>query len=73
MSKGTTSASSLSGAALLRDYVEAKCINVQKFAKRVGVSRTAVYKWMEGSELPTRANARKVHDLTDGAVPHYTW
>lgn len=46
---------------------------VKKFAKRIGVSRTTIYNWLEGSSVPSRAHAKTIAAATKDAVPAIVW
>ena len=52
----------------LRDYLYKKRIRQIDFAKEVGISQTQLNKWINGSRIPSRKNAMKIEELTEGKV-----
>lgn len=46
---------------------------VEKFAKAVGVSRTTVYNWLDGTNVPSRHHAKVIAAKTKDAVPTIVW
>lgn len=46
---------------------------VHDFAKRLGVTRRALYLWRLGEFVPTVAHRKKIEKLTRGEVPASVW
>lgn len=46
---------------------------VTAFAEQIGVTTASVYNWINGESLPGRDAARKLEQVTDGAVSHADW
>lgn len=52
----------------LKDYLLKNDISVLEFAEEVGISFSAIYRFMKGKGRPTRENAYKIEKETRGAV-----
>lgn len=52
----------------LRDYLHKKRIRQIDFAKEVGIGQTQLSKWINGARVPSRKNALKIEELTNGKV-----
>ena len=57
----------------LEEYVEEYCINVTKFAKKIGVNRNTLLNIMKG-ETPSLHVAKLIKEATEGKVkPEDMW
>ena len=52
----------------LRDYLHKKRISQIDFAKIIGISETQLSRWLGGSRIPSRKNALKIEEVTEGKV-----
>lgn len=52
----------------LARYLEAKKISVPEFAKLIGVHRTSVIRFLDGTRKPALGTAQRIHSVTKGKV-----
>lgn len=52
----------------LKEWIERECVDRSKFAKKIGVERTALYLWEKGHIRPTYENLKKIVEATGGKV-----
>lgn len=52
----------------LETYLTERCIPVEKFATDLGVSATAVYRYLNGERYPRAKIISKIKELTNGMV-----
>ena len=57
----------------LSRWFEMSPITKLAFAEKVGVHRSQVYRWISGETRPDYEVARRIQDLTDGAVRLDDW
>ena len=57
----------------LKRYLAANHVREAEFARRVGVSRYAVNKWVRGERRPSLERAALIERATEGAVPWTSW
>lgn len=57
----------------LKDYMERHSITAALVAGRLGVSLSAVYKWIQGNRTPRMHVIRQIVQLTDGEVSYEDW
>ena len=57
----------------LKQYLTAKAIRQEDFARSVGASQPVVSKLVHGRINPGPELARKIHDETGGLVPFWSW
>lgn len=51
----------------LEEYFERYCINITAFARKIGKSKTYLYRLMQGS-IPKASDALLIEEATDGKV-----
>ena len=49
-------------------YLEKNAIPVEKFADKIGVHRTSIYRFMKGLAFPRPATLRRIKEATGGRV-----
>lgn len=49
-------------------YLEKHDIPVEKFADKIGVHRTSIYRFMKGLAFPRPATIRRIREATGGRV-----
>ena len=52
----------------LRNWLSDNKIAVAEFARRIGVRRSAVYRYLDGDRIPKRDAMRRIVAATQGAV-----
>ena len=52
----------------LNDYLKYANISHQEFANSIGVSLSALHKWLYGQRFPNRNHLQKVYEETKGEV-----
>lgn len=57
----------------LNQWMAVNRINAAKVAQRLGVSRAAVSRWINGKTMPSLAVAVKLERLSVGMVPASCW
>jgi len=57
----------------LKQYLEAQNIRQEDFAHRVGASQPVVSKLVHEKMNPGPELARRIHDVTGGDVPFWSW
>lgn len=57
----------------LADYIRAKGMKKQDFAKMVGVRGDSFSRWLSGHHRPGRAERILISMFTEGAVPVDAW
>jgi gp16 family phage-associated protein len=61
------------GDVLLRDWLAREGQTVAGFARRIGIDRSAVHRWLAGTRRPTVGAALRIEDATRGEVPVSIW
>lgn len=57
----------------LNQYLVQNQVSASKFAKELGVSSVAVWKWLNGVGLPAGKHMVEIHKVTDGKVTSADW
>ena len=57
----------------LETYLREEGLTHAEFAKRVGVSRSAVTQWVNGITMPSGVRMLLIHQLTEGRVGLEDW
>lgn len=57
----------------LQTFLTLTGVSVPAFAKRVGVTAAAVYRWLDGSRRPNPEQMRAIYRVTYGAVRPDDW
>lgn len=57
----------------LKDYLDKHGIEYGDFAERVGVERTAVWRWMKGANTPRLPTILRIQKETGGLVTVLDW
>ena len=52
----------------IKDYLASRQMSEAKFAQLIGVTRSAVNRWLGGSRKPSLELGARIVRLTDGAV-----
>lgn len=52
----------------LAEYLESEQIAVAEFGRLIGMSRYAVYRWLDGSRYPNSKAMQKIYAHSGGAV-----
>ena len=52
----------------LRDYLQRHGLTQAEFAKRIGVEKLAVYRYLAGSRFPNKRVMQRITDETKGKV-----
>lgn len=52
----------------LSEWMERERITAAQFSARIGVSRDAVHKWMQGQRVPRSEPLKRIYNLTRGTV-----
>lgn len=57
----------------LQTFLTLTGVGVPVFAKRVGVTAAAVYRWLDGNRRPNAEQMRSIYRVTYGAVTPNDW
>lgn len=57
----------------LNQYLVENKQSAAAFAKEMGVTSVAVWKWVNGKSLPSGANMARIDRITDGHVTSIDW
>lgn len=60
------------GQSLLAKHLVAKG-SAAELARKLGVARSLVSQWKSGARIPGRKNARRLEEISGGAVPSESW
>lgn len=52
----------------LREYLFRHNVTTTDFAKKLGVTRVYVHKWMDGSRVPSKDTLNRISELTKGVI-----
>ena len=57
----------------LNSYISMTGTPVAEFAEAIGRAPQTVWRWLNGSRVPSHADMRRIHEATDGAVTPNDW
>lgn len=57
----------------LNHYLSTRGVTAEDFAKKIGASRAAVYKWRQHQRIPRPAMVKKIRQATRGKVREDDW
>lgn len=56
---------------ILKSYLRVSKLSQSEFARQLGVTQGAVWQWIEGVQRVSAENAKRIEEITGGAVTRH--